>query len=148
MRYGILLVSALALTACTDMKQGWNKAQHEVKATVYETNQTVRGWFEYTPPPERPEKFAQVRYCYKAMTDIVCYDSPQAGKTAKLVGYQGPPPLPRYMSHADGANYVMAAPTSGIDINDMPPPAGAELDAVVLDPQDTSAAPRNLLPSY
>jgi len=38
-------------------------------------------------PPAQPQA-PQTRYCYKMMTDIVCYDSVQPGLTAKLVGYQ------------------------------------------------------------
>lgn len=42
----------------------------------------------FTYHEAKPAPQPQTRYCYKMMTDIVCYDSVQPTTTAQLYGYQ------------------------------------------------------------
>lgn len=103
MRYYIFL--PLLLVACTKAEvnqfgQDAKQFGQEVKEGAFEKGLRVKEFFTYRPEPERPyiPNLPQ-RYCYSAVSDIVCYANPQEGNMGKLSGYQGPEPLPRYLEH-------------------------------------------------
>ena len=81
---GSMLVVNLA--GCDNIVDGQRAAVSSANKAM---NDSVSVWsdlFTYHPP--MPQQQAQTRYCYRMMTDIVCYDSVQPSLTAKLVGYQ------------------------------------------------------------
>lgn len=87
---GLLIVMAL-LCACTEMTDTANRAYDDVRAGVYNTTDKIQEWTRYNPPSKTPQA-PDTRYCYKALTDIICYDTPQPKISNKLIGYQGVAP--------------------------------------------------------
>ena len=95
----LCLTSLMLLSACDKMVDGSNAAAEVTGKTLNDAASTWRDALTIHPAakPQAP----QTRYCYKMMTDIVCYDSAQPSLTAKLVGYQ------------DGTNVSWVQPGGG-----------------------------------
>lgn len=81
-----LLAALLALTGCDALVDGSDAAASITSRSLGDAKQTWVDAFSYHP--KRGPQAPQTRYCYKMVSDIVCYDSLQPGLTAKLVGYQ------------------------------------------------------------
>ena len=83
---GSLAMMLLSLAACDSVVDSSNAAASVTSRVFSDTTST---WIDaFTYHPKRGPQAPQTRYCYRMMTDIVCYDSLQPGLTAKLVGYQ------------------------------------------------------------
>jgi hypothetical protein len=102
----IMLCVALALSACTGIVESSEKASHGIRSGIYNTAEKVQELTRYNPPP-RELQAPQRGYCYKSVSDIVCYNEPQPEITNKMVGYQGEPPYGGYQA---AAVYTNAAP--------------------------------------
>lgn len=74
----IVLFLALAmLSACEDMS--------DVRVA---TSNQIYEWMHGEPRPQPEPKILDSKYCYKVQADVLCYDTPQLGKEAQLVGSQ------------------------------------------------------------
>ena len=82
------IIMLVALTACTQLVETGNKANSAVRKTIYRSADKVQELTAYTPEPTAPQPY-QTGYCYKASSDIICYELPQPHLTNKLVGFQG-----------------------------------------------------------
>jgi hypothetical protein len=88
-RWGVVLVVAISmfgLTGCDKLADTSRAAQSVTKAAFEDTKSSWRDFFMYHPP--MPDPLPQTRYCYQMQSDVVCYDSEQAGLTSKMIGYQ------------------------------------------------------------
>lgn len=74
------------LSGCQPLTEGAKHAADSSKKAVYDTKAEWTNLFTYHP--KNAPQLPQTRYCYQTQSDIVCYDSPQSGQTAKLYGYQ------------------------------------------------------------
>lgn len=83
-----LLIMIMMLSACTEATQTANKAYDSSRRGIYNTAAKVQEWMRYTPE-SKVMQAPDTRYCYKAMTDIICYETEQPNISNKLVGYQG-----------------------------------------------------------
>lgn len=81
---GAALVSA---SACTQLVETGQKATHATRKHIYLGAEKVQELVRYNPEPNVPQS-AQSGYCYKAVSDVICYSRPQPHLTNKLVGYQ------------------------------------------------------------
>lgn len=86
-RFIVLAVTAALLTACTPAAQSAQQAGVTMRTAMQDNQAAWRDVFTYHRKDTRPQ-LPQTRYCYQMQSDIVCYDSPQSGMTAKLIGYQ------------------------------------------------------------
>lgn len=84
-------VSALALSACTSLREGSEDALKRTSDSVHETAERVKELLEYHPKPTA-RKPVDERYCYRVMQDIMCYREPQMAADDRLVAYQGNAP--------------------------------------------------------
>jgi hypothetical protein len=75
----------LLLVACNGITQEAKNAAEAAKRSQYETRESWKRVLTYSPPPEAP--LAQRRFCYKKLTDVVCYDTEQ-NTTSPLVAMQ------------------------------------------------------------
>lgn len=85
-----ILFAALALamlSACTPAAESAQQAGVTTRTAMQDNQAAWRDLFTYRPKDTRPQ-LPQTRYCYQMQADIVCYDSPQSGMTAKMIGYQ------------------------------------------------------------
>ena len=82
----LCITAILALSACDKAVDGSNAAASITGKAINDAADTWTDAFTLHPRP-KPQQ-PQTRYCYKMMTDIVCYDSVQTSLTAKLIGYQ------------------------------------------------------------
>jgi hypothetical protein len=82
----ISLSVLMLLSACDNIVDGQRAAVSSINKSVNESVSLWSDLFTYHPPV--PPQEAQTRYCYRMMSDIVCYDSVQPTLTAKLIGYQ------------------------------------------------------------
>lgn len=85
MKPWIIVAALVALSACTNMTMEAKDAAEAAKRAQYETREAWKKLLTYTPPPKPP--LAQRRYCYKQLSDVVCYDSEQQ-TTSPLVAIQ------------------------------------------------------------
>lgn len=85
MKPWIILAALVGLSACTQMTMEAKDAAEAAKRAQYETREAWKKLLTYTPPPKPP--LAQRRYCYKQLSDVVCYDSEQQ-TTSPLVAIQ------------------------------------------------------------
>lgn len=86
MRSIALCCGLLLLASCTEIADGATTASRAVRGGTYNATEKFQGWLQYRPTPNVPKE-AQRGYCYRASSDILCYDEPQR-TTSKLVGYQ------------------------------------------------------------
>lgn len=85
MKPWIILAALVALSACTNMTMEAKDAAEAAKRAQYETREAWKKLLTYTPPPK--PQLAQRRYCYKQLSDVVCYDNEQQ-TTSPLVAIQ------------------------------------------------------------
>lgn len=83
---GLMAASALTQAACDHVADTSRAAQSVTYRAVNDAKSSWREFFTYHPP--MPDPLPQTRYCYQMQSDVVCYDSQQAGLTSKLVGFQ------------------------------------------------------------
>lgn len=83
---GVIVLFA-PLMACDPINDTSTRAASSSKQVIHNAKESWKDLFTYHPRVV-PNSMPQTRYCYRMQTDIVCYDSPQAGITAPLVGYQ------------------------------------------------------------
>lgn len=81
------LALLLAAGACTPMAESVQDGGNTLKTSLADDGAAWKDLLTYHPKSKTPQ-LPQTRYCYKAQTDIVCYDSAQHGMTEQLVGYQ------------------------------------------------------------
>lgn len=89
----VALAALLALTACQDMMESTQRVGYNVRKEAVKTSNRISEYFrieEQKPPPPKRQVMAP-RYCYKVLTDTVCYRNPQPGAERRLVGYYEPP---------------------------------------------------------
>lgn len=91
MQKALILSIILLVSACAPASKTMEEAVVQSKENWYAWQKKYWELYNYEPF-DPPAQLAQIRYCYKADSDIVCYMRPQPQLTAKLVGYQGPPP--------------------------------------------------------
>lgn len=121
----VSIALCMLLVACNGLTQEAKRAAEAAKRSQYETREAWKRVLTYNPPPDAP--VAQRRFCYKKLTDVVCYDSEQ-NTTSPLVAMQeGMPgrvvagkPLygdaqfsgspPEYASSAATTDHVISAP--------------------------------------
>lgn len=84
----LILFTICAATGCTQMTTAANKLSDNTRGAIYRTAGKVQDYTRYDPPSSEPLA-PQTAFCYKASSDVICYDTPQANMTHKLVGYQG-----------------------------------------------------------
>ncbi len=96
MRWAMMVAGMMVLAACTNVVNSSDKATHIARKTAYDTTTKIQSWTRYNPPTTTPQA-AQSGYCYKVISDVVCYDRPQPHITSKLVAAQGDAfaPLPQ-----------------------------------------------------
>lgn len=95
-----LSATGLTLAACTPVAETADRAAGASKRAVYDTKKSWSDLFSYSPKSTTPQ-MPQTRYCYAMQADTLCYDSPQAGMSARMTGYQ------------DGANVSSFQPGGG-----------------------------------
>lgn len=81
-----IFASLLGLSGCTQLVKEAKDIKHSLQRAEYETIEEWRDLLTYNPKVQEPQ-LAQRRYCYKQLTDIVCYDSPQE-TTSPITGIQ------------------------------------------------------------
>lgn len=72
----IITISAAMLIGCTQLVKEAKDIEQGIYRAEYETLDAWRRLLVYNPPDNTPQ-LAQRRYCYKQLTDIVCYDAKQ-----------------------------------------------------------------------
>lgn len=87
-RWMVVLVGLVLVSACTQVSQSGVRASNLARKSVYDTAEKTKQWMRYNPPPTTPQA-PQSGYCYKVVSDVVCYDRPQPHITSKLVAAQG-----------------------------------------------------------
>ena len=92
-------ILAICVSGCTDLVQAGQEASHYARGHIHNTAGKVQDWVRYSPPSTTPQA-PQTAYCYKAMSDVVCYERPQPKMSNPLVGYQG-----QAVWHASGQTY-------------------------------------------
>jgi hypothetical protein len=99
----LLCATALltSLAACDAVKDASDHAADNSKRVIYDAKDRWKNLLTYHPTEKPQPQLPQTRYCYRMQSDIVCYDSAQAGLTAPMVGYQ------------DGANIAWYQPGGG-----------------------------------
>ena len=103
-----ILIAIMMLSACTEASMKANQVYDASRRGVYNTAAKVQSWMRYTPENKMMQA-PETRYCYKAMTDIICYETEQPHISNKLVGYQGYAPA-NMPSHA--VNFGAAMPVA------------------------------------
>ncbi|MEJ0009528.1 MAG: hypothetical protein WDN72_02775 [Alphaproteobacteria bacterium] len=82
----LILAGMLGLSACGPLSDTSDAAADNAKQGY---SAAVNKWKDVLAyHPKASAQLPQTRYCYQAQSDIVCYDSLQAGNTSHLVGYQ------------------------------------------------------------
>ena len=82
-------VMGFALAGCEAVRDASDHAADNSKKVIYDTKERWRDLLTYKPRTTPPQaQGPQTRYCYRMQMDIVCYDAPQIGLTAPLIGYQ------------------------------------------------------------
>lgn len=142
MKPWIIVAALVALSACTNMTMEAKDAAEAAKRAQYETREAWKRLLTYTPPPKPP--LAQRRYCYKQLSDVVCYDTEQQttsplvaiqeGNPGRLIGgkveyedhqFSG---QPAYASSTGAAmsDRVIAAPLAPAMTYNAPPPMAVQ----------------------
>lgn len=89
MKFILLIASTLLMAACAqtreDARWGENTIRHETELS----RDKIRAYFDSREIPRPQQKAVQSRYCYKTMSDIVCYQDPLApDQDDRMYGYQ------------------------------------------------------------
>lgn len=133
-KFGILAGMALLLAACTPAAESAQQAGVTTRNAMQDNAAAWRNLFTYSPRDKRPQ-LPQTRYCYQMQADIVCYDSPQPGMTAKMTGYQ------------DGSNISWVQPGGGsLGASGGEPTAPHDAKQVQVSPTRGISAP--VVPTY
>ena len=91
MKYLIPLLLLPLLSACMDMKENGQRVGNTMQREAELSRDKFRNYFDMTPRAKPRQKAIPSRYCYRFMTDIVCYEDPLPSKyDSRLVGYQEP----------------------------------------------------------
>ncbi len=97
----------------------------DVKETFIAGQEKVKEYFTYTPTPKRQPPPLPQRYCYKFLTDILCYNQPYPPAESRLAGWQGEPPEAHYEKLEPAAQNMSPAgegvAVQPVMIHDMPP---------------------------
>lgn len=91
-----LISASLFLSGCQDIVEGGQDLSYTVRENVVGTAHDVRNVFRYQRKPDPSIAAVPYIFCYKVMQDVICYDEPQPGREAQLVGWQGRP-APEYV---------------------------------------------------
>ena len=147
----LCLMGLCILTACADARDNTVKAESAVHSHYVATGQRVREWFRI-PPKENPQPTPPNNsYCYKALQDVVCYNSPLYGQEGRMTGFQESTGVTSSVVPMDGGsqpvsenvdrNYLVA-PSQPVAVAPMPP-LGASVN-VGTAPQAANSAPVKL----
>lgn len=91
-----MIVLLAPLVACDEIRDTSDLAADSTKRTIYDAKERWKDLLTYRPRHMAQRPLPQTRYCYRMQSDIVCYDAPQQGITAPLVGYQDGPTISWY----------------------------------------------------
>lgn len=83
----LLGLSLMLLSGCENTARGSDAAAEATKRRFQASQQKWRNVFSVDNSERKPQE-PQTRYCYRTQSDVVCYDSAQAGLTSPLMGYQ------------------------------------------------------------
>jgi hypothetical protein len=90
--FSFLLLCILSLNACDTLQRNGARAGKNIDKSLDETRYKISRYiYEETPPPASTEYVPppRPRFCYEAMTDIICYDRPQPHMHLNLVAAHG-----------------------------------------------------------
>ena len=155
--------AAMVLGGCTELMTSTERANYQVRKSIYESAEKVQKYVRYQPPTNIKQA-PQTAFCYKVPGDVICYDSPKPYISNRLVGYQG------YTAAAVPAT-VHFAPRNASVVSDVVRAdrvatntvATAPIETVVVDtkiPEETSTAkskkepekdpgnPKSLMPRF
>ena len=154
-----LLGSLSALIACTEVTQEAKKAGWHTRKTLYDSTEKIQEYLRYQPPATA-EQAPQTGFCYKASSDIICYDRPQPHISNKLVGYQGytAPALPSQTYYAPENATITGGPGVTLQSRHMRVPqetvATIQIEPVevigeeAVQKQLDAGSPENLMPRF
>ncbi|OYW14157.1 MAG: hypothetical protein B7X02_00715 [Rhodospirillales bacterium 12-54-5] len=149
-----ILVGLMAATACTPMAEGVQKMGDNSKKMIYDTKNSWSDLFTYAPKASTPQ-LPQTRYCYRTLSDVVCYDSVQPTLTSHLDGYQDGENISWVQpgggslgvsggmpTAAPGAEHAQVSPTAqaAVDVTSNTAPATSGADSISTAPIEAPAA--------
>jgi hypothetical protein len=114
------------LAACQPIAETSDRAMGAGKRVATDTQRKWNSLFTYTPP--KPDQLPQSRYCYQLSSDVVCYDSPQTGMTAKMTGYQDGANISAYQPGGGSLGMSGGDPTSGYNTPYIQSPGETSVD--------------------
>lgn len=134
----------LSIVGCTPLADGTQKLGENTKLMIADTK---RAWSDlFTYQPKRDPQLPQTRYCYRTMSDVVCYDSVQPTLTSHLDGYQDGDNISGFQPGGGSLGVSGGTPTAapGAEHPQVAPNAQAALDvaaATVTTSSDISSSP-------
>lgn len=145
MRLFILLLAILALSSCQRVRKGYDIMKNDVELAVYglDSKNAIAGtkdtFLDYPETTPGEHHLTEHSYCYKVLTDIMCYTEPKPGKEHLLVGYQ----VPEYV-YSNNNSYSVSVPVQKIQTQAIQSDA-TPTGVLTSDPLDMEDAPRDLL---
>ncbi len=89
-RLSVVIIAA-ALSACTPAAESGSRIAYSVRESAIVTGEKIKDYFTYRPKVPPPTPMLAPRFCYRTVTDIICYDQPRPGAENRLVGWQAEP---------------------------------------------------------
>ena len=119
----------------TNIEKSGTSVANQVRENVKTTGEQLRSWLITPNPPKKPNNAIVASYCYRALTDVLCYRQPVPGWEGRLIAYQGtnaePPasaqtqPLPKRIADASLLPENKAANAKPV-FKELPPPPPQE----------------------
>lgn len=149
MRIWATLGVLLMISACAPATRTVEEAVHLSKENWHQWEKKYWELYNYEPF-DPPAQFAQIRYCYKTDSDIVCYLRPQPNLSADLVGYQGPPPneLLEVIQHAEAGIVADSFVQGDIEVVELEDPRGPVTVYSADGEAEATSAPQGLLVEF
>lgn len=115
-RLSIISICLMSLAACDRFENNMNTLGHNTRRGYDKTRYKISDYLyardKASPIPEPTYQAAQTAYCYKLLTDTVCYDQPVARLRSQMVGMQSDG---GYGNLASSASYTNEYSTSSAD---------------------------------
>lgn len=88
LRYWTILAAVPCVMACTPLVETGKNIESKTRKAMFDATETMQELIRYHPTASIKQA-PQTAFCYKTVSDIICYDSPKPYISNRLTGYQG-----------------------------------------------------------
>ena len=146
----LFTILTLALSGCQRIRKGYDMMEEDARIAIngldtkYPPKQMADTPLNYPENTPGEQHEGENSYCYKVLTDILCYTQPIPGKDHLMVGYQ----VPKYRvdtSQRQANYYAETAPQQPVRIRNLAPQTTGSNNRPTSASARVPNAPRELL---